>query len=289
MTTSSTINPQAISDWLTVPSPAKLNLMLHITGQREDGYHELQTIFQFVDYGDELSFQLRNDNEITLSPEIEGVNFEDNLIIKGARALQNHKNAANKICGANIQLKKILPMGGGLGGGSSNAAVTMLALNKLLTLGYSIDEMALMGASLGADVPVFVRGHSAWGEGIGEELCPIDLPNRWFVIIYPDCHVSTQQIFSAPELTRNTPPITVSAVFDGSARNDLQPVVVSKFEQVKTALDWLSGFGPAMMTGSGACVFAGFDSQDEAQRVAQRARDTFEVFVAKGINRFTAV
>ena len=178
-------------------------------------------------------------------------------------------------------------MGGGLGGGSSNAAVTMLALNKLLALGYSVDEMANMGAALGADVPVFVRGQSAWGEGIGEKLTPIELPNRWYVIIYPNCHVSTQEIFTAPELTRNTPPITVTAFFDGAVRNDLQPVVEARYEPVKTALEWLSERGSAMMTGSGACVFAAYDEREIAEQVAGEAAGPFKAFVAEGINRYS--
>jgi 4-diphosphocytidyl-2-C-methyl-D-erythritol kinase len=180
-------------------------------------------------------------------------------------------------------------MGGGLGGGSSNAAVTLLALNDLFDLGYSVDELATKGAVLGADVPVFVRGTSAWAEGIGDELMPLELPACWFVIIYPDCHVSTQEIFGAPELTRNTPPITVAAFFEGPVRNDLQPVVESRYKQVSTAIKWLSNHGSAMMTGSGACVFASFQSQVEAQRVAEAAKGEFSVFVAKGINRFTVV
>lgn len=265
-------------------SPAKLNLFLHVIGRLPNGYHQLQTVFQLLDWGDRMRFEIVNEPGIHLASALRGVPNEDNLIVKAAHLLAPPADR-----GVLITIDKVIPMGGGLGGGSSNAATTLLALNALFQTGHSTEALATLGTSLGADVPVFVMGHSAWAEGVGDQLTPMVLPERWFVIIYPNCHVSTQEIFNAPELTRNTPPITVSAVFDGSARNDLQPVVVSKFEQVKTALDWLSGFGPAMMTGSGACVFAGFDSQDEAQRVAQRARDTFEVFVAKGINRFTAV
>jgi len=265
-------------------SPAKLNLFLHVTGQRANGYHELQTAFQLLDWGDRMRFEITETPGITLHPPVAGVQNEDNLIFRAAASLGLPEDR-----GVAISIEKVIPMGGGLGGGSSNAAVTLLALNDLFDLGYSIDELALKGAALGADVPVFVRGTSAWAEGIGDELTPLELPPRWFVIIYPDCHVSTQEIFGAPELTRNTPPITVSAFFEGPVRNDLQPVVESRYEQVSAAINRLSNHGPAMMTGSGACVFASFQSQAEAQRIAEAAKSEFNVFVAKGINRFTVV
>ena len=265
-------------------SPAKLNLFLHVTGQRDNGYHELQTAFQLLDWGDRMRFEITETPGITLHPPVAGVPNEDNLIFRAAASLGLPEDR-----GIAISIEKIIPMGGGLGGGSSNAAVTLLALNDLFDLGYSVDELATKGAALGADVPVFVRGTSAWAEGIGDELMPLELPACWFVIIYPDCHVSTQEIFDAPELTRNTPPITVSAFFEGPVRNDLQPVVESRYKQVSTAIKWLSNHGSAMMTGSGACVFASFQSQVEAQRVAEAAKGEFSVFVAKGINRFTVV
>ena len=265
-------------------SPAKLNLFLHVTGQRDNGYHELQTAFQLLDWGDRMRFEITETPGITLHPSIAGVPNEDNLILRAAASLGLPEDR-----GIAISIEKVIPMGGGLGGGSSNAAVTLLALNDLFDLGCSVDELATKGAALGADVPVFVRGTSAWAEGIGDDLMPLELPACWFVIIYPDCHVSTQEIFGAPELTRNTPPITVSAFFEGPVRNDLQPVVESRYKQVSTAIKWLSNHGPAMMTGSGACVFASFQSQVEAQRVAEAAKGEFSVFVAKGINRFTVV
>ena len=265
-------------------SPAKLNLFLHVTGQRDNGYHELQTAFQLLDWGDRMRFEITETPGITLHPPVAGVPNEDNLIFRAAASLGLPQDR-----GIAISIEKVIPMGGGLGGGSSNAAVTLLALNDLFDLGYSVDELATKGAALGADVPVFVRGTSAWAEGIGDELMPLELPACWFVIIYPDCHVSTQEIFDAPELTRNTPPITVSAFFEGPVRNDLQPVVESRYKQVSTAITWLSHHGSAMMTGSGACVFASFQSQVEAQRVAEAAKGEFSVFVAKGINRFTVV
>ena len=265
-------------------SPAKLNLFLHVTGRRANGYHELQTAFQLLDWGDRMRFEISDTPGIELNPSVAGVPNEDNLIFRAAASLGLPQDR-----GVAISIDKVIPMGGGLGGGSSNAAITLLALNDLFDLGHSVDELALKGAALGADVPVFVRGTSAWAEGIGDELMSLELPARWFVIIYPDCHVSTQEIFGAPELTRNTPPITVSAFFEGPVRNDLQPVVESRYEQVSTAIKWLSDHGSAMMTGSGACVFASFQSQAEAQRVAASAKGEFSVFVAKGINRFTVV
>ena len=265
-------------------SPAKLNLFVHVTGKRDNGYHELQTAFQLLDWGDRMRFEITETPGITLNPPVAGVPNEDNLIFRAASSLGLPEDR-----GIAISIEKVIPMGGGLGGGSSNAAVTLLALNDLFDLGHSIDELALKGAALGADVPVFVRGTSAWAEGIGDELMPLELPARWFVIISPDCHVSTQEIFDAPELTRNTAPITVSAFFEGPVRNDLQPVVESRYEQVSAAINWLSNHGSAMMTGSGACVFASFQSRAEAQRVAEAAKGEFSVFVAKGINRFTVV
>ena len=277
---SATVSKQVIE----ALSPAKLNLFLHVTGRRANGYHELQTAFQLLDWGDRMRFEITDTPGIELNPSVAGVPNEDNLILRAAASLGLPQDR-----GVAISIDKVIPMGGGLGGGSSNAAITLLALNDLFDLGHSVDELALKGAALGADVPVFVRGTSAWAEGIGDELMPLELPARWFVIIHPDCHVSTQEIFGAPELTRNTPPITVSAFFEGPVHNDLQPVVESRYEQVSTAIKWLSDHGSAMMTGSGACVFASFQSQAEAQRVAASAKGEFSVFVAKGINRFTVV
>jgi len=265
-------------------SPAKLNLFLHVTGQRANGYHELQTAFQLLDWGDRMRFEVIDTPGIELNPPVAGLPREDNLIFRAASSLRLPADR-----GVAISIEKVIPMGGGLGGGSSNAAVTLLALNDLFELGHSVEELALKGAALGADVPVFVRGRSAWAEGIGDELMPLELPEHWFVIISPNCHVSTKEIFTAPELTRNTPPITVTAFFEGPVRNDLQPVVESRYAQVSTAIKWLSDHGSAMMTGSGACVFASFYSRAEAQRVAESAQGEFNVFVAKGINRFTVV
>ena len=265
-------------------SPAKLNLFLHVVGQRADGYHELQTVFQLLDWGDVMRFEVTEAPGLQLTGDVSGVPYSDNLIVRAANLLD-----LDPSLGVSINIQKVVPMGGGLGGGSSNAATTLCALNSLFKLGYSAQALASLGATLGADVPVFVRGESAWAEGIGEKLTPITLPRRWFVIIYPNCHVSTQEIFGAPELTRNTPPITVSALFEGSVRNDLQPVVERRYEQVKVAREWLSQHGLAAMTGSGACVFAAFDSRDEAMQVATLAENEFHAIVAQGINRYTMV
>jgi 4-diphosphocytidyl-2-C-methyl-D-erythritol kinase len=265
---------------IEVLSPAKLNLFLHVTGQRDDGYHTLQTVFQLLDWGDRLSFEVQASPGILLTTALEDVPNDDNLIIKAARALDPEQQF-----GATIDLFKQIPMGGGLGGGSSNAAMTLLALNKLWKLDHDIDTLAKLGETLGADVPVFVRGYSCWAEGIGEEITPIALPSRWFVILKPNCHVATAEIFRAPELTRNTAPITVSAFFAGHVKNDLQAAVESRYPEVRHALKWLRQHGSAMMTGSGACVFASYESQSEAERIARLAPETVSAFVAKGINK----
>jgi len=210
---------------LTLPAPAKLNLMLHILGRRPDGYHELQTIFQFLDYGDELSFALREDGEVRLQTEIEGVPHDSNLIVKAARALKEQSGCER---GVDIWLKKVLPMGGGIGGGSSDAATTLLGLNHLWQLGWDEDRLAALGLKLGADVPVFVRGHAAFAEGVGEILTPVTPEEPWYVVLVPQVSVSTAEIFSDPLLTRDTPPIKVRPVPKGNSRNDCLPVVARR-------------------------------------------------------------
>ncbi|MBU3070741.1 4-(cytidine 5'-diphospho)-2-C-methyl-D-erythritol kinase [Aestuariicella sp. G3-2] len=270
-------------DSLTLPSPAKLNLFLHITGQREDGYHTLQTLFQLLDFGDELSFQTRNDGIITLQPDIEGVATEDNLIVKAARILQNQK--PDTPLGVDIQLNKRLPMGGGIGGGSSNAATTLLALNTLWQLQLDLDTLANLGRQLGADVPVFVRGQTAWAEGIGEQLQAVEMPEYWFLVLTPNCHVSTAEIFSHKDLTRDTSNITVAAFLEQGGHNDCQPLVLNLYPEVKKALEWLSQYGDAKMTGTGACVFAPFDNKASAEAVLAKAPDSLQGFVARGVNQ----
>lgn len=283
----------ANNSWLAVPSPAKLNLMLHITGRRSDGYHELQTIFQFVDYGDELKFQQRDDNQLSLSPAIEGVGFEDNLIIKAARALQNHPNAENKTCGANIELQKTLPMGGGLGGGSSNAATTMLALNTLWHLDLSLEELATIGVKLGADVPVFIKGQACWAEGVGEKITPLpDLVENWFLVACPNAHSDTKEIFSHKELTRDSEILNMRHALEGQAantvRNDCQLVASKLNPEIGKTLNLLNKFGSAKMTGTGACVFLSFASENKATKVASKLPAELIIFIAKGTNLSSA-
>ena len=198
------------------PAPAKINLFLHITGQRDDGYHELQTAFQFLDVADSLQFRVQDDPDITLLTPITGVADKDNLVVRAAHALQQYANVSK---GVQISLEKGLPMGGGLGGGSSNAATTLVALNDLWQCGLSVDTLATLGLSLGADVPVFIHGTAAWAEGVGEKLTAISPPEPWYIVIAPDCHVSTAEVFSSQELTRDCEPITISRFLSGEGRN----------------------------------------------------------------------
>ncbi len=266
---------------LILPAPAKLNLMLHILGRRADGYHELQTLFQFLEFGDELGFALRQDGQIHLHTTVDGVPHDSNLIVRAARLLQQHSNS---LLGADIWLDKRLPMGGGIGGGSSDAATTLLGLNHLWQLGCSEDQLAALGLSLGADVPVFVRGHAAFAEGIGEKLQPITLSEPWFLVVIPQVLVSTVEIFSDPELTRDTPPIKVRSLLEGGGRNDCQPVVLKRYPEVRNALILLSKFVPTRLTGTGACVFGSFPSWDDADKVARQLPASLPRFIAQGRN-----
>lgn len=266
---------------LTLPAPAKLNLMLHVLGRREDGYHELQTLFQFLDHGDELTFARREDGQIRLLSDLPGVDHESNLIVRAARLLQQQ---GDDVPGADITLVKRLPMGGGIGGGSSDAATTLLGLNRLWNLGLDLDRLAQLGLSLGADVPVFVRGHAAFAEGVGERLQAVELPEPWYLVAVPQASVSTAEIFSDPELTRNTPPITVRSLLAGGGHNDCQPVVEKRYPQVRNALSLLNKFVPARMTGTGACVFGSFPNEGEADKVRRQLPATLPSFVARGSN-----
>jgi 4-diphosphocytidyl-2-C-methyl-D-erythritol kinase len=266
---------------LTLPAPAKLNLMLHIVGRRADGYHELQTLFQFLDHGDELGFRLRADGEIRLHTELPGVDHDSNLIVRAARLLQR---ASGCSLGADITLLKRLPMGGGIGGGSSDAATTLLGLDHLWQLHLGEDRLAALGLTLGADIPVFVRGRAAFAEGVGERLQPVDLPEPWFLVIAPQVSVSTAEIFADPELTRNTPAITVRSLLAGGGHNDCQPVVEKRYPEVRNALSLLNKFVPASMTGTGACVFGSFPNEGEADKVRRQLPDTLPSFVARGRN-----
>ena len=266
---------------LTLPAPAKLNLMLHITGRRADGYHELQTLFQFLDYGDELSFALRDDGEVRLHTEIADVPHDSNLTVKAARALKQQSGCP---LGVDIWLKKVLPMGGGIGGGSSDAATTLLGLNHLWQLGWDEDRLAALGLLLGADVPVFVRGHAAFAEGIGEILTPVTPEEPWYLVLVPQVSVSTAEIFSDPLLTRDTPPIKVRPVPKGNSRNDCLPVVTRRYPEVGNALNLLGKFTEAKLTGTGSCVFGAFPSKAEADKVSALLTETLTGFVAKGAN-----
>jgi 4-diphosphocytidyl-2-C-methyl-D-erythritol kinase len=265
----------------TWPAPAKLNLFLHITGQREDGYHLLQTAFQFIDRCDQLEFELNDSGEVTLLTPIDGVNDKDNLIVRAAKLLMQQAGIQQ---GVAISLQKILPMGGGLGGGSSNAATTLVALNYLWDAGLSIQQLAQLGLQLGADVPVFIHGTAAWAEGVGEEITPISVDEPWFVVIVPDCHVSTAEIFSSSELTRDCKMITVSRFLSGEGVNVCEPVVRKHYPQVDEALLWLAQFAESKMTGTGACVFAKFDTELQAQHVVNQLPEGWQGFVAKGCN-----
>ena len=266
---------------LTLPAPAKLNLFLHITGRRNDGYHLLQTVFQLLDYGDELTFLPNDSGEIRILGEVPGVAPRDNLVYRAAQALRAHAGSAP---GADIHLVKRLPAGGGLGGGSSDAATTLLGLNQLWNLRLSIADLADLGLRLGADIPVFVRGHSAWAEGIGEQLTAVDLPQRWYLVIFPGCTVNTGQIFSHRELTRNDDAITIRAFLEAGGKNSCQPVAEMLYPAIAEARQWLNAFSPARMTGTGSCVFASFASATEAGEVLQELPGRWKGFVARGVN-----
>ena len=266
---------------LILPAPAKLNLFLHILGRRADGYHELQTVFQFLDHGDELGFRRRDDGEIRLHSEIAGVPHDANLIVRAARRLQQ---ASGTPLGADLWLDKRLPMGGGIGGGSSDAATTLLGLNHLWGLGFDLERLAALGLELGADVPVFVRGRAAFAGGVGERLVPLTLEEPWFLVAVPQVSVSTAEIFSAPELTRDTPAIRVCGLPEGGGRNDCQPVVEQRYPEVRNALNLLNKFVPARMTGTGACVFGSFPNRDDADKVSRQLPATLPSFVAQGRN-----
>ena len=271
----------ASGDWLTLPAPAKLNLMLHITGRRPDGYHNLQTLFQFLDYGDTLHFSLRDDGQLNLLTELAGVDAEDNLIIRAARLL---REASGCQLGADIRLDKILPMGGGIGGGSSDAATTLLGLNQLWQTGLSLDQLAELGIRLGADVPVFVHGKAAWAEGVGEKLTPVELDEPWFLVVAPACHVSTAEIFSDQRLTRDTSPITLAAFREVGSRNDCLPVVTTRYPEIRNTLILLNKYCEAKMTGTGSCLFGAFPNEREADKVRARLPATLRSFVARGCN-----
>ena len=298
--------------WL---APAKINLLLRIVAQRADGYHELQTLFQLLDKGDRLQFIPNNSGQIRRVSDISGVPERDDIIIKAAQLL---KHSSDSPAGVDIHIEKILPMGGGLGGGSSDAATTLLALNRLWGLNYSQQRLLQMALQLGADVPVFVAGHSAWAEGVGEQLTAVDLPPQWYIIVTPEVEIPTAALFASSQLTRDARPIRIRDYFnlaqgcfnsaqdgvqagvipeigrvvlaeienDGLENNVFEPVVRTMYPQVASAMDWLSAESGqrARLSGTGASIFAAFDSEDQALKVAEKVPPKWRYFIARGIN-----
>ncbi|MEQ9875078.1 4-(cytidine 5'-diphospho)-2-C-methyl-D-erythritol kinase [Pectobacterium brasiliense] len=278
------MQPTVIETW---PAPAKLNLFLYITGQRKDGYHLLQTLFQFLDYGDTLTIRPRDDEQINLLTPVDGVGNEHNLIVRAARLLQQHCERYDirpAQFGADISIEKCLPMGGGLGGGSSNAATVLVALNHLWKSGLSVDTLAELGLQLGADVPVFVRGHSAFAEGVGEQLTPANPPEKWYLVAHPGVSIPTPLIFGDPELTRNSPIRDLETLLNQTFVNDCEAIARKRFREVEQLLSWLLEYAPARLTGTGACVFAEFDTEFAARQVLDQAPEWLNGFVARGVN-----
>ncbi|MEY4933043.1 MAG: hypothetical protein RLZZ403_1363 [Pseudomonadota bacterium] len=264
------------------PSPAKLNLCLHVVGRRADGYHLLQTAFQFIDLADEIDFSDRPDGVIERVDGPAEIPAEHDLTVRAARLLAQRTGCAR---GVAITVRKHIPIQGGLGGGSSNAATVLVALNERWGLHLPEDELAQIGLALGADVPVFVRGRAAWAEGIGEQLTPVEFPEGAYLVIRPDAAVSTAEVFQAAELTRNSPLTTIRGFLEGGGHNDCTPVVRKRYPQVAEALDWLQDFADARLTGTGSCVFASFPDEAAAQRVLARMPGRWRGFVVRGINR----
>lgn len=270
--------------WL---APAKLNLFLHITGQRADGYHCLQTVFQFLDYSDVLYFNSTMEGQLSVEMTCGDLAPGHNLVLKAAELLKRQTGTA---LGSHITVEKVIPIGGGLGGGSSDAATTLLALNQLWQLNLSTADLMQLGLQLGADVPVFIYGRAAWAEGIGEVLTPVtQLLRQWYLVLHPGCQVSTAEIFSAPELTRNALPITIDDFLAGRCQNMCEPVVRHRYPAVDQALTWLNCYNAAKLTGTGACVFAAFETQTDAQAVLKQIPEHWKGFVAQGKNISPAI
>lgn len=267
---------------LTLRSPAKLNLMLQITGRRKDSYHYLQTVFQFIDLVDHIHFETIHTPDILRTASQTPIEESDDIIIRAAQQL---KHQCDIHSGVRISIRKRIPIGGGLGGGSSNAATCLLALNKLWELDLSIKQLAEIGLKLGADVPVFIHGLSAWAEGIGEQIKPIHLPEPWYLIIYPNIHVSTTEIFNARELTRNCQAITIRDFENGARTNVCEPIVRQRYPVIGEALDWLGRYAEARMSGTGACVYAAFNNRKAAESVKWQVPAYWQVFIAKGMNQ----
>ncbi|MDP1929122.1 MAG: 4-(cytidine 5'-diphospho)-2-C-methyl-D-erythritol kinase [Thiobacillus sp.] len=264
------------------PAPAKLNLFLHVVGRRADGYHMLQSVFRLIDRADTVHLELCDDGQVVRVGDLPGVAEDDDLTVRAARLLQAH---APEGSGVRIRLEKVLPMGGGLGGGSSDAATVLLALNRLWEVNLSRERLQQLALQLGADVPVFVFGQTAFAEGVGEILSPVNVPPAWYVVLMPPVQVPTAAIFAAPELTRNTPALKIARFSAGMGRNDLQPVVISRYPEVARSFEWLAQFGGAQMTGSGACVFASFETEEAAWDVLRQLPETMQGFVAQGLDR----
>ncbi|MGE5320382.1 MAG: 4-(cytidine 5'-diphospho)-2-C-methyl-D-erythritol kinase [Hyphomicrobiaceae bacterium] len=264
------------------PAPAKLNLFLHVVGRRADGYHLLQSVFRLIDHGDIVHLELRDDGRVVREGDLPGVSEDADLTVRAARLLQAHAPAG---VGATVRLDKKLPLGGGLGGGSSDAATVLLALNRLWQANLSRETLEKLALQLGADVPMFVFGQTAFAEGVGEILHPVSAPPAWYVVLMPPVQVPTAAIFAAPELTRNTPALKIAPFSAGMGHNDLQPVVVSRYPEVARHLKWLAQFGEARMTGSGSCVFASFGSEEAARAVLRQLPDTMQGFVAQGLDK----
>ncbi|MEH6451405.1 MAG: 4-(cytidine 5'-diphospho)-2-C-methyl-D-erythritol kinase [Psychromonas sp.] len=269
------------NDTISWPAPAKLNLFLYINRQRDDGYHELQTLFQFIDICDYLTITPNQSGEITLSPTISGLKLEDNLIYKAAMMLKPY---ASENQGAHIQLEKNLPMGGGLGGGSSDAATTLVALNYHWNINLENAKLAEMGVKLGADVPIFIFGKAAIAEGVGEKLSPVAPAQDSYLVAIPNCHISTPVVFKAPDLIRNTPKRSHHRLMMDSWLNDCQPSVKNNYPEVAKIIDWLIQCAPTRLTGTGACVFSTFDSIQDAQVVLDKTPDWLNAFTATGLN-----
>jgi len=263
------------------PAPAKLNLMLRVLRRRSDGYHELQTVFQFLEQSDELRFRVRADGAVRCTTPLPGVADENNLALLAARAL---KAATGTSLGAEIEIRKSLPMGGGLGSGSSNAATTLVALNHLWGCGLDLERLAAIGRRLGADVPIFVHGRSAWAEGVGERFTPFEPARPWYLVVIPPCHVSTAEIFSDSRLTRNAEPITIRDFLAGRDENTCEPLVKSRHPAVREALEWLDGYSRGRLTGTGGCVFGEFDSREAAAEALRALPSPMRGFVSRGCN-----
>ncbi|WP_299007855.1 4-(cytidine 5'-diphospho)-2-C-methyl-D-erythritol kinase [uncultured Shewanella sp.] len=264
------------------PAPAKLNLFLHINHRRDDGYHELQTLFQFIDYSDYLDFRITQTPELVLHSSLNAVVPQhDNLILKAAKSLQAYTQCSQ---GAEIYLDKRLPMGGGIGGGSSNAATTLVALNHLWNTHLSQKELCDIGLKLGADIPIFINGSSSLAEGVGERLTPAQPVEKWYLIITPNVHVSTAEVFQDSKLTRDTPKLPIEALMSAPWHNDCQKLVTERYPQVANALAWLLEYAPSRMTGTGACVFGEFEQHQQALSALAKLPPKMSGFVAQGKN-----